>query len=291
MTACTRIPPTFAFLACAQCLAQNPEVVFQSKTRLVEVYATISDRNGRFLDGLRRDQFELRDNGSIVPLSAFEEHASGVSCAILLDTTGSMAEALPVVKNAIVRLIDALRDNDNVAVYSFSNTLVKLQDFTSDKAAAKRAVLRTRAAGGTALFDAISALAREIAPQNGKKALVVFTDGSDNLSFLRADAAIRRAKKSGIPVYTVAQGDALKNAKLRKELKEVSKLTGAESYSVHRPKEIAAVFQDIVQDLHHTYLLAYNGPPNEDQRWRTIQLVVRGVKDYRVRAREGYFSE
>jgi Mg-chelatase subunit ChlD len=80
-----------------------------------------------------------------------------------------------------------MSDGDSVAVFGFANGLNRLQEFTTDKASAKQAVLRTPAAGATALFDAISEVAREISPRSGKKVLVVFTDGQDNASLLNAD--------------------------------------------------------------------------------------------------------
>src|SRR6185295_11652813 len=115
--------------------------------------------------------------------------------------------------------------------------------------------------------------------------------GKDNASVLNAKAAIQRARKAGVPVYTIAQGDALKTKDLMKELKDISEATGAASYQAHRTNDIAEIFQDISGDLRHTYLLAYKPPPDTSQRWRTIQLTVVGVKDAKIRAKEGYQPE
>ncbi|MBZ5678129.1 MAG: VWA domain-containing protein [Acidobacteriia bacterium] len=271
--------------------ASGQDATFRTETRLVEVYATVRDHSGRYMDGLPRERFEVRDNGQAQALVAFESNASSLSCAILLDTTGSMADVLPVVKNSIIKLIDAMSDGDSVAIFGFANGLNRLQEFTTDKASAKQAVLRTRAAGATALFDAISEVAREISPRSGKKALVVFTDGQDNASLLNAERAIQRAKKAGVPVYTIAEGDALKTKDLLKELKDISEGTGAVTFEARRTKDIVDIFQDISGDLRHTYLLAYKPPPDTSQRWRTIQLNVVGVKDAKIRAKEGYLPE
>ena len=267
------------------------DAVFRVETRLVEVYATIRDHNGRYLDGLPQDRFEVKDNGQVQSVVAFESNAAKLSCAILLDTTGSMAAALPVVKNSVMRMIDELEPDDNVAVYSFSVGLKRLQDFTTDKAAAKQAVLRGHASGQTALFDAISELAREIEPRAGKKAIVVFTDGDDNASVLNIRSAVQRAKKSGVPVYAIAEGDALKSRQLLAGIKEIAETTGAKFHEAHKTSEINGIFQDISGDLGHTYLLAYKPPPGTDQKWRTIELAVSGMKGVKVRAKEGYLPE
>jgi VWFA-related protein len=267
------------------------DTVFRVQSRLVEVYATVRDHNGRYLDGLPQDRFQIKDNGQVQSVVAFESNAAKVSCAILLDTTGSMAAALPVVKNSVMRMIDELAPDDNVAVYGFSVGLTRLQDFTTDKAAAKQAVLRGHASGQTALFDAISELAREIEPHAGKKAIVVFTDGGDNASLLNARSAVQRAKKSGIPVYAIAEGDALTSKELLAEIKEIAETTGGKFHEAHKTSQINGIFQDISGDLGHTYLLAYKPPPSTDQKWRTIELAVLDVKGVKVRAKEGYLPE
>jgi Ca-activated chloride channel homolog len=281
-----------AVAAMAACAAFGQgDAVFRVQTRLVEVYATVRDHNGRYLDGLSQDHFQVKDNGEVQHVVSFESNTTQFSCAILLDTTGSMKAALPVVKNSLMRMIDELAADDNIAVYSFSVGVKRVQDFTTDKAAAKQAVLRGHASGQTALFDAIAELAREIEPRAGKKAIVVFTDGADNASLLNARSAVQRAKKSGIPVYAVAEGDALKSKDLLAEIKDIAETTGAKFHEAHKTSEISAIFQDISGDLGHTYLLTYKPPPSTDQKWRTIDLAVLGAKNVKVRAKEGYLPE
>jgi Ca-activated chloride channel homolog len=278
-----------ALLSAAAGAQEQP--VFRVATRLVEVYATIRDNHGRYLDGLTEDRFQVLDNGVPQTVTAFESNSSKLTCAILIDTTGSMAGVLPMVKHSVMNLIDQLRDEDLVGIYGFNTRLNRLQDFTSDKAAAKQAVLRTRAAGGTALFDAIAELAYEVAPQGGKKAIIVFTDGADNSSLLNAQAAVNRAKKAGVPVYAIAEGEALGAKHLLDELKEVAQMTGAQSYLAHKTSEISSIFEQISGDLQHTYMLAFRPPANPEPKWRTIQVIVSGVKDPRIRAKEGYLPE
>ncbi len=152
-------------------------------------------------------------------------------------------------------MIDQVRPEDSVAAYSFSTGVNRLQDFTTDRAAVKQAVLRTRAGGSTALFDAISETAREIATRSGKKALIVFTDGDDNASLLNARASIQRAKKTGVPVYTIAEGDARKSGPLLNQLKDIAQATAARSFEATKSSEIENVFRNIAEDLQHTYML------------------------------------
>jgi len=159
------------------------------EVRLIEVYATIYDQKGRYVDGLSRNSFQVFDDGMPEEIANFETSGQSLSCAILLDTTGSMAEALPRVKNSIVKLIDELGPQDSVAIYTFDERLTVRQEFTTDKDAAKRAILRTRAQGRTALFDALSQVAQDISKRPGKKTLIVFTDGDDNSSALKRECS------------------------------------------------------------------------------------------------------
>jgi VWFA-related protein len=273
------------------CPGQTPEVTFETQVRLVEVYATVLDQRGRYLEGLERERFRVTDNGQPQPITAFEASSADLSCAILLDTTGSMARAMPVVKNAILKLLDELRPSDAAALYSFSNRLEALEGFTTDRQALKNALLRTRPAGRTALFDALAQVARELARRNGKKVLVLFTDGQDNASVLNAEAAMNRARRVGVPVYAVAQGEALQSPALVRQLRQIARRTGGMAYEVRRPNDIEKVFADISRDLRHTYMLAYQAPSGERGKWRAIQVEVSGLAGYRLRAREGYWPD
>jgi len=279
------------FSAFGGLLAQDGAVVFKSEVRLVEVYATVFDHHGRYLDGLTGNSFEVLDEGVKQPIVTFESNSSNLSCAILLDTTGSMFKALPGVKNAVVRLIDQFRDQDALAVYSFDTSLQVLQDFTTDRSALKTAVLRTRAAGETALFDAISQAAIVVGKRSGKKSMIVFTDGDDNSSVLNANAALSRVKKLGIPIYSIAEGEAVTSPALSRGLKDISQFTGGLAYSVKKPKDVESIFEAISEDLQHGYMLTYKPPPAQGFGWRKIQLVLNSPKDCRLRAREGYLPE
>ncbi len=194
---------------------QEPATVIKVQVRLVEVYASIHDKKGHFVDGLSRENFEVLEDGKPQQIAAFDSTTQSLSCAILLDTTGSMGEALPRVKNAMVKLIDELGPEDSVAIYTFDERLVIRQDFTTDKNVAKRAALRTRAEGATALFDALSEAAQELSRRSGKKVLILFTDGDDNSSALNASAAVARAKKSRGPAvhHCGGRGDTLSQPK------------------------------------------------------------------------------
>lgn len=271
-------------------LAPVVEADFKVSGRLVEVPATVTDSRGRYVDDLTQNDFTILDPQTPQKILAFEPQSNQVSCVLLLDTTGSMQLALPALKNAALRLIAELRPEDSVAVYNFSDSVTELQPLTTDKAAAKRAVLRTQAYGDTALYDALARVGQDLAGRTGKKVIVLFTDGKDNSSTLNPDAAIQRAKANGVPIYTIAQGEAIGHPELLEQLKGISKATGGEAFAIEKPSEIGRVFDKVSEDLTHGYLLSFQAPPSENPNVRPIQVVV-GRRGLKVRAREGYYPE
>jgi Ca-activated chloride channel family protein len=264
---------------------------FKSDVRLVEVYASVFDRKGLPVDDLKKDRFRVLDEGRPQPIVSFEQASDPLSCAILIDTTGSMRDSLGSVRNAVSSLLDQMRPEDAVAIYSFSTSLNKLQEFTTDRGAAKSAVRRTRAGGETALFDAISEASREIASRPGKKAIVLFTDGADNASRLVAANAINRALKTGIPIYAVAEGDAIHEGQLLRQLRSLATQTGGLCYVAKTGHDVAKVFADIQADLKHMYLLSYTPPKGDDTKWRNIRIDIEGASDYKIRGKQGYFPD
>src|SRR5579872_3854941 len=267
------------------------EADFKTSGRLVEVYATVTDSRGRYVDNLNRGDFTILDQKNPQNITAFEPQSNEVSWVLLLDTTGSMQLALPALKNAALRLISELRPEDSAAVYTFSDSVTELQPFTTDKAAAKRAVLHTQAFGETALYDALARVGQDLVGRAGKKVIILFTDGKDNASTLNTDAAIQRAKANGVPIYTIAQGEAIGHRDMLDQLAGISKATGGEAFAIEKPGEIGSVFDKVSEDLTHGYLLSFQPPASESPAWRPIQVTVSGSRGLKVRARDGYDPE
>ncbi len=267
------------------------EAVFRVSGRLVEVHATVTDGRGRYVDDVPGAEFAVFDDGKAVPASSFEKQSTAVSVALLFDSTGSMQSALPPLKSGALKLIADMRPGDAVAVYSFNAAVTELQPFTTDKRAAERAVLRAHALGGTALYDALVRVNRDLSARTGKKAIVVFTDGDDNLSTLTADIAINRAKAAGAPIYTMAQGEALRRPEFLDLLAGISKATGGLPFAIHDPEEILKIFDHVLQDLTHGYLLTFQPPQDEGEGWHAIKVTLNNARGRTVRAREGYSLE
>jgi Ca-activated chloride channel family protein len=282
-------------LACLGAMAQEATPAapalptFRAEARLVQAYVSIFDKRGNPLPNLTRERFQVLDAGRAQHLAVFEGAEDVLSCALLLDTTGSMAEYLPALRNAVVHFVDDLRAEESIAVYTFNRTLQLAQKFTTDKKLVKQAVMRTSGAGATRLFDSVAQVSRDLEVRQGKKALVVFTDGDDNASMLNAGAASRQASASGVPIYVIAQGSGLKDKKLMKILEDLAAGTGGIAFHLTRPEKIGEVFSEISRNLRHTYLLSWKLPDEAGTSWRPIKITVAGAEDARIRARQGYW--
>ena len=282
-------------LACLAAMAQGADPAppslptFRADARLVQAYVSIFDKRGNPLPNLTRDRFLVLDAGHAQSLAVFEGAEDAMSCALLLDTTASMTEYLPALRIAVMRFIDELRAEESVAVYTFNRILQVAQKFTTDKKLVKQAVMRTSAAGTTRLFDSVAQVSRDLEAREGKKALIVFTDGDDNASMLNAAGAAGKARQSGVPIYVIAQGAGLKDAKLMKILDDLAAGTGGIAFRLARPEKIGEVFSEISRNLLHTYLLSWKLPEEAGTSWRPIKITVAGAEDAHIRARQGYW--
>ncbi len=265
--------------------------VFKADGRIVEVYTTVTDGRGRYVDNLHAGDFSILEQGKSKPIFAFEDHNAAVSVALLFDTTASMVNTLPLLKAAAMQLVDDLRPGDSAAVYTFSDSVNENQAFTTDKDAAKRAILKTHAVGDTALYDALVRVNRDLSSRGGKKVIIVFTDGADNSSMLTSAMSTERARANGIPVYVIAEGEALEHQQLIGELGRISQATGGSQFLIHRLSDIAPVFEKVSEELMHGYLLAFQPSAGSEHEWRPIEVVLSGRKGLQIRAREGFYVE
>ena len=138
------------------------------------------------------------------------------------------------------------------------------------------------------MYDALVRVNRNLAGRAGKKAIVVFTDGSDNQSVLTAETAIARARQAAAPIYTIAQGSALRDSGLLDQLARISKSTGGLPFE---PAEILHVFDSVSRDLTHGYLFTFQPPADQSGGWHKIKVTLSAPRGRTVRAREGYSLE
>ena len=259
-------------------------------SRTVEVYVSITDTKGKAVRNLQAEDFRVFEDGREQEIRIFELPSTGVTLALLIDTTASVAADLPHVKNAVGRLLGALRPDDTVGLFTFATYLTPLSDFTTDRRRTLGAVLQTRAAGETALFDSLAQLSRSLSKVSGKKAILLFTDGDDTSSKLSMEKSLDETSRVGIPIYAMLYGRALGDSSLLKRLENISKTSGATSFRVRQPNDLAVAFQSVAEDLQDQYLLGYQfkGDPKKD--WHSLKVELSKQQKLNVSSREGYWQ-
>jgi Ca-activated chloride channel family protein len=184
----------------------GPGFSFRTGVAFIAVSATVTDANGRFVSGLKREDFEIYENGQPQTISEFETERVPVSLGIALDTSGSMiGEKIVAAQAALHRfLFELLGPKDEVFLYRFDSHPTLVQPWTTNRADASRALGSLKPVGGTAIYDTVAeALPLAQAGSNRKKALVVISDGNDTSSRTQVPALQQLIRESEVLIYAI----------------------------------------------------------------------------------------
>jgi VWFA-related protein len=178
---------------------------FKTAVDLITVTATVTDRSGRFVPGLRAEDFTIYEDGKPQAISQFDAERVPVSLGIALDTSGSMVgEKISAAQTAVGRFVDLLGPSDEMFLYRFDNVPQLVQGWTEDRRALVRRLGSVRPGGGTALYDAVAEAAPLAASgEKRKKALVVISDGNDTNSQTSLSEVRQLIRESEVLVYAI----------------------------------------------------------------------------------------
>ncbi len=255
---------------------------------VVHVTATVTDTDRHFARGLRRQDFQVYEEGVLQDLSTFFSEDVPLEIIVAVDVSGSMKDAMPKVKESVKKFLNAIKPKDRVTVLGFNDSVFTLARPTVDLATRLKAIDRIAPWGGTSLYDVIVQAIDLLGRQTGRRALIVFTDGEDLNSRVPIEVAERRLEASDAVLYPIGQGRAPHLQTLKSVLERLARKSGGQAYFGDNVDKLDGVFADIFDELSNQYLLGYV-PKNSarDGRWRTLSVKVPG-KDLRVRARQGY---
>ena len=179
---------------------------FRTGVELINVTATVTDANGRFVPALQKDDFRVYQDNALQTVTHFSNERVPVSLGILLDTSGSMAgEKMVAAREALNSFLDLLNDpEDEVFLYRFSNNPELVEGWTRDKRRVSSELGRLQVHGGTALYDAVAeAIPLAQAGHNRKKALVIISDGNDTGSHTDINSLKRLIRETEVLIYAV----------------------------------------------------------------------------------------
>ena len=278
---------------------------FSARSDLVVFSATAVDGKGRPVTDLRREEFRILEEGRVQPIAHFHG-GRGLPARILLlvDASGSMGEAQKVANArwAASRFLDALSPEDQVALAGFDSRYWGVVAFTPDREAVRKGMETITPFGSTALNDALDKAARDIASHGeGRRAIVVLTDGVDTSSQKTADEVIARSRALDVPIYSVSvvspvddpgspsflgKKEAAEAAAASETLARYAALSGGIAFRVSNPAALRVAADRIAGELKHQYRLGWDAP-NGPARFRRVE-VQSTRKGVTVRTRSGY---
>jgi Ca-activated chloride channel family protein len=259
----------------------------------VVMYATAYSNKGErhYALDLQKEDLVLEEDGVKQKIVDFYVEKRPVTLAVILDSSGSMQPAMDKVHNAASRFVDSLALEDKALVIDFDEKVYLLQDLTNDKDQLRRAITSTNALGGTALYDALYASFRRLRGIEGRKAIILLTDGDDTSSKFSFKRVLDEAKISDIIIFPIGLGTTVLDIDLRRILKTLAEETGGRASFPSKVEDLEAVYKDISEELKSQYYITYE-PSNTvwDGRWRKIKMYGAPGKDLDVRTRSGYYA-
>ena len=289
--------------------AQQP--TFKSGARTVAVYATV-ESNGRLVPDLTREDFEVRDNGKPRPITVFSSEVQPISVVMMLDRSGSMRGNFGIVQAAGEAFVRALLPADKARVGSFAEKIqIDPENFTSDRAELIR-VLRTKLQeqGPTPLWNSVDAAIDSLKPQDGRRVVLVFTDGADNpqnfkLNNMSFMDIMLRAQRADVMVYAIGLesrgyptgggggfggggigGGFGGGNRPDPGLPSIAEETGGGYFELRRAEELSSTFARVADELHRQYLIGFE-PEKLDGKMHKLEVKVK-TAGAKVRARKEY---
>lgn len=266
---------------------------FRSTTDLVPVFATVLDKNGQFVRGLTREDFTILDDGKPQTIVGFSDEAQAISASVILDTSSSMASALPHVFGAARVFLDQLRPDDRAMMGSL---VYQGPPFTNDKGRLRTALDLVPPDPGSPVFAALDRALTTLAPETNRPVIVIYTDGKNaelqtrnqgkrpQVKPVTADSVQLRAERAGVMVYAVG----FEGVKLTPVMKSLATRTGGRATELKSTDDLGKVLAGIADELHQQYLLGFT-PATFDGRTHTIEVRVKSP-DQTVRARQTYVA-
>lgn len=275
-------------------------VTARVKTRFAGVVASVSahavglslavtDRRGRYVSGLLKDQFTLLEDNRPQQIDTLEATDSKLSVVVVLDLSESMVPKIDDARASILRFLDALGPGDEVSLLTFNSRVLGITPFSAVRSAVKHAIRDVVPSGETALYDSTAAALKALKSAKGRKTVVIFSDGEDNRSRLGANQVIEMASAGEATIFAVAQAGG-ESRVLKVYLERMAEATGGRSYFVDNAKSLAGAFEKVLRELKSQYFITYQPTNKKPKTWRRVEVRTRN-KELVVRARHRYFFE
>lgn len=272
--------------------------VISITTNRVNMLFTVSDKKGRFVTDLKKEDFEIMEGKRSQNILEFTAETDlPLRLAILIDTSNSIRDRFRFQQEAAATFINSvIRKDDKALVVGFDSEAALVADLTGDLAKLEKSVRDLRPGGGTAMYDAVFFACRDKLMMDQprdkfRRAMVILSDGDDNNSQHTRDQALEMAQKADVTIYTISTNITRIESDGDKVLKYFSSETGGLPFFPFKASDLNQSFENIANELRHQYNVLYRPEPlKNDGLYHAVDIKVRGRKDLIVRARKGYYA-
>jgi Ca-activated chloride channel homolog len=290
---------------CISGAAQDDKDTFKVNVKLVSVFATVTDSRGAPVVDLKKEQFNITEDGVPQTVSVFEqESAVPLSIVLQIDASQSVHKDLKLELDSARRFVaSVVRKQDRLALYQFNETVDELVPFTNDVQKISRGISNVHIGAATAMYDAIYLGGASLLDRQGRKVMVIITDGGDTVSKVRYAEALRAAVQAEAIVYPIIMvpitASAGRDLGGEHALIQLAKDTGGKYYYADTLPALDAAFQQVSKELRTQYLLGYYPKQRlTNSDFRKIEVTVKGNEPatdaeeapFHVRHRTGYYT-
>jgi Ca-activated chloride channel family protein len=281
----------------------KPPPTFGVGIEVINLNVSVTDAQNRYMTDLVEKDFAVFEDGIRQELSLFTHENLPISLALLIDTSASMEEKLPVAQAAAVRFAKTLRPQDLAQVVQFNDRITVLQDYTADQTSLEGAIRRTQASGPTALYNALYVTLKDLGSRKSvgelrRRAIVLLSDGEDTASLVNDEQVLELARQAEINIYAVslrpsrpADRDRLAFSQAVYVLTALARDTGGQVHFPASLSELDAVYDRIAEELRTQYSLGFiSSNKHRDGKWRRIVVRVPEREDLQIRHKLGYYA-
>jgi Ca-activated chloride channel family protein len=282
------------------CSTAAAEFSYRSGVEVAAFAVTVLNRNGEAVADLGREDFEVREDGVVQPVTYFSagtaEGAVPLHLGLLFDTSESMQKELTFSRNAAIRFLNTFPRALDFTLVEFDDDVRAARFSQAEFPRLVERIRSRKARGRTSLYDAMTIYLGSAYDQTGRKVLVLYTDGGDTSSSRTWDETIRLLRASDVTVYSVgfvANARGSERLMLQSKLMEIARVTGGKAAFPGSMKELEPVYDAIADEIHAQYLVGYVPTnPARDGKWRKVEIKLRKPPSERlqVRSRDGYFG-
>ena len=274
---------------------QPPLTTFRTESDLVVLNVSVFDKDGNIIKGLPKSDFTVQENGEPQEIKVFRQEDVPISLGLVIDDSASMKEKRDRVNSAALAMVRASNPQDEVFVLNFNEDAQLAQDFTSDVKRLETSLRVSRPSGQTAMRDALVVGLDHLRAhaKNDKKALLVVTDGEDNISIESQQRLVEAAQRLDVIIYAIGLLGAEQPAsarRARESLEELTRATGGRAWFPADVSEVERITPEIAHEIRNQYIVGYT-PTNtaQDGTYRKIRVQV-NVPGATVRTRAGYYA-